>query len=82
MFKAEQSNVVCKVATKAVAKYKAASQWQYLNIQADPTIQTGGASLGCPTGLYFATTDGKLMYKEDVYKRQPQDGYAQAQEKT
>lgn len=32
VFKAEQSNVVCKVATKAVAKYKAASQWQYLNI--------------------------------------------------
>ena len=65
VFKAEQSNVVCKVATKAVAKYKAANQWQYLNIQADPTIQTGGASLGCPTGLYFATTDGKLMYKDE-----------------
>ena len=65
VFKAEQSNVVCKVATKAVAKYKAANQWQYLNIQADPTIQTGGASLGCPTGLYFATTNGKLMYKDE-----------------
>lgn len=66
VFNASQSNVVCKVATSSVAKYKAAAQWQYLNIQADPTIKTGGSSLGCPTGLYFATTDGKLMYKDEA----------------
>lgn len=66
VFNAEQSNVACKVATNAVAKYKAAAQWQYLNVQADPTIKTGGATLGCPTGLYFATSDGKLMYKNEA----------------
>lgn len=66
VFNAEQSNVACKVATNAVAKYKAAAQWQYLNVQADPTIKTGGATLGCPTGLYFATADGKLMYKDEA----------------
>ena len=68
VFNASQGDVVCKVATASVAKYKAAAQWQYLNIQADPTIKTGGAALGCPTGLYFATTDGKLMYKDEEGK--------------
>lgn len=66
VFNENQSGVVCKVASSAVAKYKAAAQWQYLNVQADPTIKTGGASLGCPTGLYFATADGKLMYKNEA----------------
>lgn len=65
VFTPEQSNVECKVAASAVAKYKAAQQWQYLNIVADPTIQAGNSKLGCPTGLYFATTDGKLMYKDE-----------------
>ena len=64
VFSASQSGVECKVASSAVAKYKAASQWQYLNIVADPTIASSGVALGCPTGLYFATTDGKLMYKD------------------
>ena len=64
VFNQNQSAVECKVASSAVAKYKAAAQWQYLNIVADPTIASGGSALGCPTGLYFATTDGKLMYKD------------------
>ena len=34
-------------------------------IVADPTIQGDGATLGCPSGLYFATTDGSLMYKDE-----------------
>ena len=64
VFAAEQSNVLCKVAAASVDKYQAAAQWNYLNIVADPTIEVQGATLGCPTGLYFATKDGKLMYKD------------------
>lgn len=65
VFNAGQNNVECKVAVTSVDKFKAASQWSYLNIVADPTIEAGNTSLGCPTGLYFATTDGKLMYKDE-----------------
>ncbi len=65
VYTAEQSEVVCKVAASAVDSYKAAAQWQYLNITADPTIVASGSSLGCPTGLYFATKEGKLMYKDE-----------------
>ncbi len=65
VFNADQSNVECKVAPKSVDTYKATAQWQYLNIVADPTISNTAADLGCPTGLYFATTDGKLMYKDE-----------------
>ena len=65
VFNASQSDVECKVANTSVDKFKAASQWQYLNIVGDASIQAGDASLGCPTGLYFATTDGKLMYKDE-----------------
>ncbi|MBQ9219298.1 MAG: leucine-rich repeat protein [Muribaculaceae bacterium] len=65
VFTASQSEVECKVAQASVDKFKAASQWQYLNIVGDATIEAGNAALGCPTGLYFATTDGKLMYKDE-----------------
>ena len=65
VFSPEQSNVTCQVATASVEAYKAASQWCYLNIVGDATIEGEGASLGCPTGLYFATTDGRLMYKAE-----------------
>ncbi len=65
VFNENQANVTCKVATKSVEAYQAAAQWQYLNIVADETIATTGSSLGCPTGLYFATKDGKLMYKDE-----------------
>lgn len=66
VFNEAQSAVECKVAASSVESYKAAAQWQYLNIVADPTIVAGGSSLGCPTGLYFATKDGKLMYKDEA----------------
>ena len=65
VFNASQSNVLCKVATASVNAYKADTQWGYLNIVGDATIPSGGASLGCPTGLYFTTTDGKLMYRDE-----------------
>ncbi len=65
VFDAGQGEVECKVATTSVDKFKAAPQWQYLNIVGDATIEAGSAALGCPTGLYFATTDGKLMYKDE-----------------
>ena len=65
VFSATQSDVECKVAATSVDKFKAAPQWTYLNIVGDPTIEGGNAALGCPTGLYFATTDGKLMYKDE-----------------
>ena len=65
VFTSEQSNVTCKVATASVNAFKADTQWGYLNIVGDATIPTAGASLGCPTGLYFATTDGKLMYRDE-----------------
>lgn len=64
VFTANQSDVECYVALKSVNKFKAAAQWQYLNIIGDRSISTAGAELGCPTGLYFATSDGKLMYKD------------------
>ena len=65
VFTPEQSNVECKVAKKSVQKYKAANQWNYLNIIGDATISGESAQFGCPTGLYFATKDGKLMYKNE-----------------
>ncbi len=63
VFEPTQSEVLCQVAASAVNDYEAANQWQYLNIQGDPTITGEGTTLGCPDGLYFATKDGRLMYK-------------------
>lgn len=65
VFGPEQSNVECKVAASAVEAYEAAPQWQYLNIVGDPSITGEGTTLGCPPGLYFATKDGRLMYKNE-----------------
>ena len=65
VFTADQSGVTCEVATSSVSDYEAANQWSYLDIVGDATIPTAGMSLGCPTGLYFATTDGKLMYRDE-----------------
>lgn len=65
VFTGTQSEVECKVAAKSVDAFKAADQWNYLNVIADPTIVASGSTLGCPTGLYFATKDGKLMYKDE-----------------
>ena len=65
VFEPSQSNVVCEVAASSVEDYQAAPQWQYLNIQGDPTITGEGTTLGCPDGLYFATKDGRLMYKNN-----------------
>ena len=65
VFTPEQSNVECKVAPSSVSAYEAASQWTYLNIVADATIAGEGAAFGCPAGLYFATKDGRLMYKNE-----------------
>jgi len=65
VFNSGQDTVLCKVAVNSVDLYKAAAQWQYLNIVGDATITGTGASLGCPTGLYFATSDGKLLYKNE-----------------
>ncbi len=62
VFEPSQSNVVCTVAATSVNDYKAAPQWQYLNIVGDPDITGEGTTLGCPPGLYFATKDGRLMY--------------------
>ena len=65
VFNEGQGDVICKVAPESVDKFKSANQWRYLNIVADPTIEGDGATLGCPTGLYFATTSGDLMYKDE-----------------
>jgi len=65
VFTASQGDVECKVALTSVDNFKAAAQWQYLNIVGDASIEAGSSALGCPTGLYFATTDGKLMYKDE-----------------
>ena len=65
VFNESQSDVICKVAPGSVDAFKNANQWRYLNIVADPTIQGDGATLGCPSGLYFATTNGSLMYKDE-----------------
>ncbi len=65
VFNPGQNNVECKVAATAVDAYRAASQWNYLNIVGDPTISGTSAAFGCPSGLYFATKDGKLMYKDE-----------------
>lgn len=65
VFTEDQSGVICKVAPASVDLYKNASQWRYLNIVADETITGDGSTLGCPAGLYFATTDGSLMYKDE-----------------
>ena len=65
VFNEGQGDVVCKVAPSSVEAFKSASQWCYLNIVADETISGEGSTLGCPTGLYFATTNGNLMYKDE-----------------
>ena len=64
VFNEGQGDVICKVAPSAVEAFKSANQWRYLNIVADETISGEGSTLGCPTGLYFATTSGDLMYKD------------------
>ena len=65
VFNESQSDVICKVAPESVDLFKNASQWRYLDIVADETISGEGSTLGCPTGLYFATIDGSLMYKNE-----------------
>ena len=65
VFEPSQSNVLCTVAATSVGDYEAAPQWQYLNIQGDPSITGEGTVLGCPSGLYFATKDGRLMYRDN-----------------
>ena len=65
VFNEGQGDVICKVAPESVEAYKNANQWRYLNIVADETISGEGSTLGCPTGLYFATTSGDLMYKDE-----------------
>ena len=65
VFEPSQSNVECEVAATSVDTYEAAPQWQYLNIVGDPTITGDGTTLGCPPGLYFATKDCRLMYKNE-----------------
>ena len=65
VFNESQGDVICKVAPSSVNKFKNANQWCYLNIVADGTISGEGSKLGCPTGLYFATTNGALMYKDE-----------------
>ncbi len=64
VFNESQGDVICKVAPGSVDAFKNANQWRYLNIVGDESISGEGATLGCPTGLYFATTDGALMYKD------------------
>ena len=65
VFNESQGDVICKVAPGSVEAFKSANQWRYLNIVADATISGEGSTLGCPTGLYFATTSGELMYKNE-----------------
>jgi len=65
VFNESQGDVTCYVAEASVSKYQEADQWQYLNIVGDPTISGSDAQLGCPTGLYFATKDGQLMYLDE-----------------
>ena len=65
VFNESQGDVICKVAPGSVDAFKNANQWRYLNIIGDESISGEGATLGCPTGLYFATTDGALMYKDE-----------------
>ena len=66
VFNESQGDVICKVAPGSVDAYKSANQWCYLNIVGDETISGEGSTLGCPTGLYFATTSGDLMYKNEM----------------
>ena len=66
VFNEGQSEVICKVAVASVDAFKQASQWRYLNIVGDESISGEGAELGCPEGLYFATTNGDLMYKDEM----------------
>ncbi|MBR5170181.1 MAG: leucine-rich repeat protein [Muribaculaceae bacterium] len=65
VFNEDQGNVICKVAPSSVEAFKGTNQWRYLNITGDETISGEGSTLGCPTGLYFATTNGSLMYKDE-----------------
>ena len=65
VFNESQHNVICRVAPESVEAFKSANQWRYLTIVADETISGEGSTLGCPTGLYFATTGGDLMYKDE-----------------
>ncbi len=64
LFNESQSGVICKVAEVAVNDYKDAAGWKYLNIQGDATIVGEKAGIGCPSGLYFATKTGRLMFKD------------------
>ncbi len=65
VFNETQGDVICKVAPGSVEAFMNANQWRYLCIVADESISGEGSTLGCPTGLYFATTGGDLMYKDE-----------------
>ena len=66
VFNESQSDVICKVAPSSAETFRNTNQWRYLNIVEDETISGEGSTLGCPQGLYFATTDGSLMYLDEM----------------
>lgn len=65
VFNADMANTTVKVGQKAVEKYKAAEGWNYLNIVGDSSIPDEEVAIGCPSGLYFATKSGELLYKDE-----------------
>lgn len=65
LFTEAMSNVTCKVAEKAVADYQKSAGWSFLNIVGDASITGEKQALGCPSGLYFATKTGELMFKDE-----------------
>ena len=66
VFTEDMANTTVKVSEKAVDKYKAANGWNFLNIVGDSSIPDEEVAIGCPSGLYFATKGGKLLYKDET----------------
>ena len=64
VFNENQHDVICKVAPSSVSLFENTSQWYFLSIVADESISSDVTMLGCPDGLYYATTNGDLMYRD------------------
>ena len=64
VFNENQHDVICKVAPSSVSLFENTSQWYFLRIVADESISSDVTMLGCPDGLYYATTNGDLMYRD------------------
>lgn len=60
VFTNAHAGISVNVPVDLVETYKAAEGWKFLNIVGDANVVAGGASMGMPSGLYYAGEDGNI----------------------